>query len=635
MSNFCFYAGTDPEVIQRLRAAAAACWGGIVDHSVPECALIVPDKDSSKSFGYADGVVGCIAGYARHDNASTLAEHNSAFLTAIALGDWPLGLKWTGSFAAMAYSEGTNEITLCNDILGHIPIYFGMWAGHLVGGTSLIVLGQAVRALPDPTGVLQRITTPHCNYGRRTLLEGISRLLPGERLKWRPGETEYRSDFDNTLVGDIEELTLQATARRVFDCMKNEVAAALLDADDIRVAMSGGMDSRLLLGSIETNGRKIECLTYGDDAHYESRIAARSARAIGASHRCFSIAGKYFPTHDQLEPLIRESESANYMEWFGMIEYLRAREAKKPLLLGDLCESIDGRYMTSLSTREARVRSFLKGIVGRRHKFTPSSDASFDEWASITTEKVVADLSVNFDHLSESVRQQKSSEQILAETRADIELSLERVRANMPPYVEMYDELFIWLHRIRFLLANQITWLGTCSEAISAGISVRFLRMITRVHPKFRVRKILMNRIIRLPEFDSLARIPSAQIPFISSRAPRLIRELIWGARSTADRLLITRAMKLRDADRRQRVLPSLDLVAEYRDRSSEASIRTWFAGRYVNAGKYLNLFRRRAELVAWPLINVDLAAPANVSTILDLACTQTEVQVSGSSYGK
>ena len=368
----------------------------------------------------------------------------------------------------------------------------------------------------------------------------------------------------------------------------------------------------------------VHCLTYGGADLYETRIAGRCAQVIGASHECFPIEDKYFPSRLQIEELVKETESANYFEWFGIIEKARSLGTKPLLLLGDLCESVDGRYMTTFSTRKARINSYLGGMVGKREVFEEASESAFKRWCDEKALEIKSQLLANIKHLAPDLPGSLSQAQIASEIERDLGTSFARVGAQPLRYSSMYDEVFIWFHRIRFLLGNQINWLSSGFRPASPGLSMRFLRLITGVHPKHRVRKRLMNSIIALPEFDRLSRIPSAQIPFISSRAPAFIKDALWGLRSGADQILIKRNLKSRNVRGRQRVLRSIDYVREYRRESTSANVEDWFSGRFIKGDDYLGKLRARAELNAWTLINVDITAPANVSIILDLCNPET-----------
>jgi hypothetical protein len=624
MSKFCFYHGDDVNVIERLRQSAIFCWGEVDESVLDSFRLFIAADEFPRFFCQTETLIGAISGYAESENSLNHPYNHAEFFSEISEKKWPLGNEWTGSFAATAYSSAKEEITLCNDVLGHFPLYYAYAGDGFIGGTSLIALGRSLGCEADAVGVLQRITVPFCNYGRRTLLKNVFRLMPGERLKWKPNEMEVWREYDNLLCETVVDTDLNSSARQVWDCMRNEIATAIGDSQKLSVATSGGWDSRLILGGIPKDKLSVNCLTYGGEDLYETRIARRCAEAIGASHECFPIEEKYFPSRRQIETLIKETESANYFEWFGIIEKARQSETKFLLLLGDLCESIDGRYMTTFSTRKARIDSFLGGMIGKRETFEKAGEAAFKHWQDEKTIEITSALLANLKHLSADLTGSLTEKQIAAEIADDLKISFTRVCDNAPPFSAMYDELFIWFHRIRFLLGNQINWLSSAFNPVSPGLSMRFLRLITTIHPRHRIRKRLMNSIIDLPEFDELSRIPSAQIPFISSRSPSLIRDVLWGLRSGMDQMMIKRNLKNKNVNGRQRVLRSLDYVKEYRRKATAVNVEGWFSGRYIESADYLRLVRERAELDAWTLINVDVAAPANVSIILDLCRSES-----------
>ena len=628
MSNFSFYLGDNRAVVDRLRRAAASIWGAVREASVDSFYLFVASDDYDISFGESYDAVGAVSGYVRCDglehtsgvDAPFDTYHNRRFITEVIKDNsWPLGNQWTGSFAAVAYSKATRKMILCNDPVGSAPLYFSRHGEGILGGTSLIVLSHCLKCEVDVVGVLQRITSPYCNYGRRTLLKQVSRLLPGEWLKSSCKDIGVSSVFDNSLCNGLINADVKTVARTVWDCLQREIALATGVNDRISVAMSGGWDSRLVLGAIAHRGSAVDCYTYGGEDLYESSIARRCASAIGARHQCFPIAGKYFPPRDRLENLVRETEAANYMEWYGMIDAIRGNGAGKSiLLLGDLCESIDGRYMEELSSRGARRRSFANGLLGRPEQIAVATTATFDQWKEKKRSRIVEATCKNAGNLSPALAGMCTEDLVAQEVAHDLELSFLRVRENMPAFAPMFDELFLWLHRIRFLLGGQITFLASTFRPFSPAMSVRFLRLISTVHPRLRVRRRLMNAVTRLPELDVLAGIPSAQIPWLGARSPTFLRELLWGVRSGLDQALIRAILRSKNIRKRQRVLRSLDYIKEYRRDGVDSTVEEWFSGKWIKSEAYLQVVRNRANLLAWPLIGVDISAPANVSIILD-----------------
>lgn len=636
MSRFLFYDGEDLSVVDRLRRTSASLWGPVREVSRDSFWIFVPKADCEQSFCESADVLGAVSGYVRREDpeasaggaAHCDADHNRRFLQEIVREQgWPLGDRWTGSFAAVAYSRRRREVVLCNDPIGYFPVYFSASATATLGGTSLIALSRCLRCGIDPVGVLERITPPYCHYGRRTLLKPVSRLLPGEWMKISRLDLRSTSRFDNSLCQGVLDGDVHGVARTVWNCLRREILLVADSGERLGLAMSGGWDSRLVLRAVAEKGEAIHCYTYGDPDLYESYVARRCADAIGARHSCFPLTDRYFPARPDLEALVRQSESANYMEWYGLLTEVKAGpENKQLLLLGDLCEGIDGRYIEEFASRKARKRAFVEGLLGRAERIADGTETAFEQWKEDKKHGLLEGIQSHVDRLAPALAERCREEVVGREVGADLELSFARVRDNLPAFAPMFDELFAWFHRVRFLLASQIPLLSCGFRPVSAGMSVRFLRLISQVHPRLRLRRRLMDAIARLPEFDALAPIPSAQIPWLSGRAPAPLRELLWGMRSALDQLLTRAVLRTKNAEKRQRVLRSLDYVKEYRRLDVDGKVNDWFSGRWLRPEGYLRVLRDRANLVAWPLINVDIVAPANVSILLDLCQTEEGV---------
>jgi hypothetical protein len=636
VSNFCFYRGIDLELVGRLREQLSSLWGQVREVSKDRFWLFLPLTDSERSFCEWDGAVGAISGYVRRTDQAhqaqnltmELAEHRQLFIKEICDEKaWPLADCWTGSFGAVAYSTKDGGLSLCDDLIGYVPLYFSTSPDGVLGGTSLIALARSMAPEVDAVGVLQRITPPYCNYGRRTLFKEFSRLLPGELIRFPGASTKGESAFDNTLFKGSIDGDADSVARLVWSNLQSEIDWAIDGMDRIAIALSGGWDSRLVLKGLERPGSTVDCLTYGNEEHYESQIAKRCAGALPAPHYCFPIEANYFPPRESLEPLILETESANYMEWFNMIRSAReSRKDRSALLLGDLCESIDGRYIEEFASRKAKRKSFARGVIGVHDQISPATAANFAEWKKRKSQQIVEDICRNAQRLSSRLAASFNVDLARREISSDLELSFSRVEENMPAFAPVFDELFAWFHRVRFLMANQLTWLDAGFDSLCPAISMGFLRFISRVNPRLRMRRRLMNAMARLPEFDSLSRIPSAQIPWLDARQPGPLKDLAWGIRSGLDQLLIKRVLSSKNPDKRQRVLRSLDYIKEYRRETVIPTVRAWFSGDWITADGYIADASRRASLNSWPLINVDIAAPANVSMILDLCSNKPQV---------
>jgi hypothetical protein len=628
MQHFAFCYSVLREHHVKLRSAAAACWPGA--HVIGSAAftLITETKPSHCDAAGRDPF-GFVSGYVRHDTFSrSMAEpgpesnlHREFFRSICQEKAWPLNGSWTGSFSAVAFSEATQTLALCNDLLGLIPLYYSTLSQGILGGSSLILLARVLQPNADPVGVLQRITPPYSNFGRRTLLDSVFRLLPGERRLYATPELKCTNDFDNSLCAGVIEDDLPSVARNVWNCLQTEISLAVASESEVYLALSGGWDSRLVLGGCAQTQTRIHSLTYGDNDAYESRVARRCALAVGATHQCFPTKGAYFPPYQEFRTLAKETEAACVPDWSRIIDYARSQPGPEPiLLLGDHCECLDGRNMDpSLTSRNARKKDFARSLFQKPAAIESSSAANYEAWKTRKQDEILDRLDASLGSLGSNLRSLVSGDQVRQETVADLALSFDRVAQNMPPFSPVFDELFHWFNWARFVQAGQNLLLSAAFRPLSPTMSMRALRLISRVHPRLRLRRRLMDAITKLPEFDCLARIPSAQIPWVGARFPSAMREMIWGFRSKADQLLIGRVLKTKDLSKRQRLLKSADFIAEYRRAETLPRVESWFSGHWVKPEPYLCLVKGRADLALWPLFNLDICVPANVSVILDL----------------
>lgn len=644
MSRFCFYLGDNQAIVERMRSQAISSWDNVKETTSDSFWLFIASADFPRSFSESSTAMGAVSGYTRCDllKKGGLSQerlddsHNRQFISELICDDkWPLAEHWTGSFGAVAYSKARHDASICSDPVGYIPVYYSSGDGGVFGGTDLIVLGRAISCDVDVIGVLERIAPPYCNYGRRTLLKQIQRLLPGERIRFSRNGLHSISTFDNELCNGLIDSDIDEVARTVWDCLKRETDLALEPGERVCVALSGGWDSRLALATVSDRAGSLDCYTFGNGSLHEVRTARRCANAIGANHEFFPIENTYFPSRNSLESLILRTETANQLQWCTMIDAIEIGDhLDTVILLGDLCESIAALNMKEFSTRDARIRSFTRGLIGQADHIATATDETFAHWKDRTRERVISSILRNTDKLSPELEAARKKELVAEEIAADLDLCFSRVRDNDPAFAPMFEELFYWFHRARFLIAGQALFLSSRFRPLCPAVSMRFMRLISRLHPKLRIRRKLMNAIARLPEFDVLAGIPSAQIPWVSGRAPAFLRELIWGMRSGTDQVLIRRALKKKNPAMRQRVLPTLDYMREYQRENAVPNVQQWFSGKWLDGDQYVDLVKRRANLDAWPLMNLDIAAPANVSITLDL-CQSAQRLVDNASVNR
>jgi len=200
------------------------------------------------------------------------------------LGD-DFASQLNGAFIIAIWDKTRDRLLIANDRFGLYPLFYTCCGGRLVFAPEMkgILCDAAFPRRLDLTALAQYIRFQHL-LGGRTFFEGIE-LLPGASLLtydlstaacsvrpyWSFDEIPYRPDvgFDEA-VEEVGRLLRRAVRRLSGDAYRPGVY------------LSGGLDSRTILGMIER--RPVVSLTYGvhncRDVHYARRIA----RAVGSDH---------------------------------------------------------------------------------------------------------------------------------------------------------------------------------------------------------------------------------------------------------------------------------------------------------------------------------------------------------------
>jgi len=275
---------------------------------------------------------------------------------------------------------GPDGLRLESDRVGLKPIHVAeVPAGTLVANyvLDLLSLMPDLAAEPDPVAVQEFLSFGY-PIGPRTLHAGVKRTPCGAVLRWQPGgrldvTTERRV---RAIRADPGHAVMHA-ARMIRDTIRDEVARRCQGVGVVHLALTGGFDSRFMLGICQDLGLQVRAVTYGNRLHREVAVARRLARMAGIQHEVipYSTTG----VRDSLDINSREVEAASDLV-FGVAHLLRSAVPPGGLMLngfigGLLCGSNLTRW-----TKGAHLGSYEQALeiaVGV-HGLRP--DAALDAW---------------------------------------------------------------------------------------------------------------------------------------------------------------------------------------------------------------------------------------------------------------
>jgi asparagine synthase (glutamine-hydrolysing) len=196
-----------------------------------------------------------------------------------------------GAFIIAIWDATRNRIVIANDRFGLYPLFYTCRAGRLVFAPEMkgILCDDAFPRRLDLAALAQYVRFQHL-LGQRTFFEDIELLPPASlliydlsvascRIKpyWTFGDILYRPEVDFGEAVEEAGRLLRRAIRRLSN-----------DAYRPGVYLSGGLDSRTILGMIER--RPVVSLTYGASACRDVYYARQIAKAVGSDHHWFDLA---------------------------------------------------------------------------------------------------------------------------------------------------------------------------------------------------------------------------------------------------------------------------------------------------------------------------------------------------------
>jgi len=532
--------------------------------------------------------------------------------------NWPISDNFTGSFAVSILKE--SKLVIANDPIGFYPLYYYLEKDNekIVVSNSLFWIAEYIdKPSFDEVGIGQiLLCNESLNLGSRTILKNVKRLLPGEKIIYNNKEKRLERIFDNSLfkINPKYRPTKEGVTNFWKDT-KREMELISEENNQLYLALSGGMDSRLVLGYIP---QKIDlnCFTYGNDDQYEVKVASKLAKIKKAKFQYFYDPEKYFPTKKTLSNyVLLKKGHIRLPNWFEILENVQG-DHKSYFMLGDMCESLPGRNIGRYNIRKYKLRNYITGVS--KNNFIQNTPENFENWREAKKEKIKSIFKIKtYNQLKLNI----DYEVFIQETIKDLNELINRIKAHNIPYVELLDELYAWYTHSRIPMSDQILLCNTKFKAIAPTMSTRFLRITSSIAPEYRLYYKFMNKLFKtIPELKRLNKVPTAQAPLVNRNYPSLFSMAMWAIRHYIDQKLIKRMIKKRNPKLRYRLFKSLHWPEIYQQPGVKENYSSYFdpVSKYAEGlqPKYIKLLDKRINLEVWPLANYDLISFASANML-------------------
>ncbi len=570
--------------------------------------ILFYDETNSNKCLYEDkNKIGYVLGYIRFlgtKSKKNIRHHNLYCGAEISKKHWPLSNNFTGSFSILNHDKKTKTVSIANDVLGIYPIYYSIFNNSIYISSSLILLASITKQDIDYVGISEKLVSGlFTTFGKRTTVKNIYRLLPGEAIYFNFKNKIYiEKKYDNTLYQNIARKPIKQIAKQLNKIIKEEIDICLYNDKNVILALSGGIDSRVVLGNIKD--KNLRCVTYGNDSDYETKIAKKLADICGANFKSYRIDKYHFPKKQLLKKYIIETESLGIQAWLGIFENFENSNITIPFLIGDVSDCLTGRHLYGIESKKEKVYKFLRyHLFGKEIPFTKNSTELYDNWKKIKTDYYLDKIKkIDFGFI-------KSNEEVILKgIKSDLNEMFKRIEGHNIMYYEQLHEIFSLYTRGRIFLSKQLLLGKNKCLPLAPIMSQTILRYAFSVHPAQKILFKLIDELFKQNNYAELSKIPLADTPFIPAKSNNRLRLLIWGIRSKIDEKLIQRQMKYKNPNKRNRVLKSINWIKPYREKVAERNIQEYFKNNHLELKDYsIKIFKNRSKMVDWPLTPTDI----------------------------
>lgn len=195
-----------------------------------------------------------------------------------------------GAFICAIWDLQSQRLLIANDRFGLYPLYFSVQDGRLVFAPEVkaVISAPGFRRELDFAALAQIVRFQQL-LGERTFFEDVQQLSPATVLVYElPTRHCYaRPYWSFAEIPDRSDIGFDEAVEEAGHLLRESTRRLSSDEHRLGVYLSGGLDSRTLLGLVET--RPVHSFTFGVRGCRDVVLAERIARTAGSIHHWFDL----------------------------------------------------------------------------------------------------------------------------------------------------------------------------------------------------------------------------------------------------------------------------------------------------------------------------------------------------------
>ncbi len=203
--------------------------------------------------------------------------------------------KVNGSFILLIWDREKQELLIVNDRYGSRPLYYAEYNGYFLCGSEVktILEDKTFKKIVDDRAVADFFSFGYI-LGDKTFFKGIKLLPPASIMRCNKDRVFVEKYQDFCFNEKYEEHPEEYYVDRLSKLILKAIDRRMRGKHKIGVLLSGGLDSRIIVASIDKKYYPIHTYTFGESLNCDDvRIAKIIADKFGISHHYLKIGPKY------------------------------------------------------------------------------------------------------------------------------------------------------------------------------------------------------------------------------------------------------------------------------------------------------------------------------------------------------
>lgn len=199
--------------------------------------------------------------------------------------------KIDGKFSAAIWDNRKKQMLLVNDCFGMKPLYYthsGNWFGF-ASEIKTLLLCQNVSSSIDVRGLSQFFSFGHY-WNNETSYESIKALPGGSVITFDTEQNIVRKDrYFQFESSQNQSASGESGIELITSAFKSAVDCRSLNTDHLGISLSGGLDARTILGSLNLSQVQPTSICLGIEGSLDHRSSSQLASLAGSDYHAYTL----------------------------------------------------------------------------------------------------------------------------------------------------------------------------------------------------------------------------------------------------------------------------------------------------------------------------------------------------------